>query len=188
MTIPGTAQNFSQAFEKPQTATENEKIPKHRRWLWISLRIILTIVVVGLLFWQIPWRNVFAIATGMKGFPLFGALLLWIPAHAFQFERLAVLAKHAGKEATWRDIFRSYWVGFTLGVITPGRIGQFGRCFALNVPVARAVGVSLIERFYATVVINGAGPWALLAMISSGVFVLPIGGWRTPLLVGLGLV
>ena len=188
MTIHGTAQDLSQSFVKPPPATENEQIPKNRRWLGISFRILLTIVVVGLLFWQIPWRSVFATATGMQGFPLLAALLLWIPAHAFQFTRWAILARHAGKEATWRDIFRSYWVGFTLGVITPGRIGQFGRCFALNVPVARAVGVSLIERFYATVVINGAGPWALLLMIFSGIFILPVGGWRAPLLAGLGII
>lgn len=169
-----------------------QKSSRRQRWWTIPLRLILTGAVVGLLLWQIPWRNVISSAASMRPQYLIWAILLWLPAHAFQFARWAILAKHAGKEATWADIFRSYWVGFTLAVVTPGRIGQFARCFGLKVPVARAIGVSLLERFYATIVLNGAGPLALALMILGGAF-LPAGVWRAPLalclcLIGLGVL
>jgi len=165
----------------------HEKNTRKRRWWTIPLRLILTAAVVGLLLWQIPWRDVLSSAASMRPRYLVWAILLWIPAHGLQFARWAILAKHAGKETTWPDIFRSYWVGFTLAVVTPGRIGQFGRCFALKVPAARAIGVSLLERFYATVVLNGAGPLALAVMILGGAF-LPAGVWRIAVLSGLCFV
>jgi uncharacterized membrane protein YbhN (UPF0104 family) len=157
-----------------------------KSWWTILVRLILTGAVIGLLLWQIRWRDVLSSAMGMQPGLLLWAILLWIPAHGLQFARWVILARHAGKEATWGDIVRSYWVGFTLAVVTPGRIGQFGRCFALRVPAARAIGVSLLERFYATVVLNGAGPLALAIMILSGAF-LPATNWRIPLVVCLCL-
>jgi uncharacterized membrane protein YbhN (UPF0104 family) len=160
---------------------------RRHHWRSILLRALLTLAVIALLFWQVPWTDVVSTAAGMQLRLLIVAILLWLPAHALQLLRWAILARHAGKEATWRHIFRSYWVGFTLAVVTPGRVGQFGRCFALNVPVARGLGVSLLERFYASVVLFGAGPLALAAMILGGVS-FPVGTWRTPLLVGLCLM
>lgn len=169
----------------PPSVADSSASPR-RHWRSIMLRALLTLAVIGLLFWQVPWTNVVATAAGMKLSLLMVAILLWIPAQGLQIARWAILARHAGR-TTWRHIFRSYWVGFTLGVVTPGRIGQFGRCFALDVPVARALGVSLLERFYASVVLYGAGPLALAVMIAGGVS-FPVGTWRTPLLIGLCLM
>jgi uncharacterized membrane protein YbhN (UPF0104 family) len=174
------------AAVKPPSVVDSSASSRHH-WRSIMLRVLLTGAVIGLLFWQVPWTSVVSTAAGMKPGLLMVAILLWIPAQGLQLARWAILAKHAGKEATWRHILRSYWVGFTLAVVTPGRVGQFGRCFALNVPVARGLGVSLLERFYASVVLFGAGPLALAAMILGGVS-FPVGTWRTPLLIGLCLM
>lgn len=192
MTLPNPAQALARIFTRRRPATDSRSLLNHRwsarrSWRGILLRAILTAAVIGILFWQVPWRAVVSTAAGMQAGLLTAAILLWVPAHLLQFTRWAILAKHAGKEATWPDIFRSYWVGFTLAVVTPGRVGQFGRCFALRVPVARAVGVSLLERFYAAVVLNGAGPLALAIMLLAGIS-MPVGSWRFPLLVGLCLM
>ncbi|MFH1010345.1 MAG: lysylphosphatidylglycerol synthase transmembrane domain-containing protein [bacterium] len=188
MNISNPIQAIVRAFVRrlPALDAEQDSI-KRQRWPGILLRVVLTGAVIGLLFWQIPWRGVVASAAGMKAGFLLAAILLWIPNHAFQFFRWALLVKGADKEESWTDIFRSYWVGFTLGVITPGRVGQFARCFALRMPLTRAVGASLLERFYATVALNGAGPLALVALILAGMF-SPVGIWRIPLLAALSLV
>jgi uncharacterized membrane protein YbhN (UPF0104 family) len=166
------------------TRTETKRRAK---WPGLLLRVLLTIVVIALLFWQIPWQGVFSAAAGMKRQLLILAILLSVPNHVFQFLRWALLVKHAGKEATWPEIFRSYFVGFSLGIVTPGRVGQFARCFALKLPVTRSVGASLLERLYATVALDSAGPLAFGAMILAGHY-FPSGLWRIPLLIVLGAI
>jgi len=188
MTIPNPIQTIAGALARGIDGFGGEHgSMKKQRWPGILLRTVLTAGVIGLLFWQIPWRGVVAAAGGMESHVLLAAILLWVPNHAFQFLRWALLVKRAEKGESWSDIFRSYWVGFTLGVVTPGRVGQFARCFALNMPLTRAVGASLLERFYATVALNSLGPLALAALILAGMF-SPVGIWGILLLAALSLV
>jgi uncharacterized membrane protein YbhN (UPF0104 family) len=83
------------------------------------------------------------------------------------------LAKEAGPDVSRGDIHRGFWVGYTLGLVTPGRIGQYGRALALrNCSLARAAGLTFIERSYSAIAVNGFG---LLALVF-----LPTLGWIAP--------
>jgi uncharacterized membrane protein YbhN (UPF0104 family) len=98
--------------------------------------------------------------------------LLWLPTQAFQFWRWSYLAKQAGPNIDPADIRRGYWVGYTLGLMTPGRIGTYGRALALkNCSLARAAGLTIVERNYSAFVLNGLG---LLVLVW-----LPYAGWTS---------
>lgn len=139
----------------------------------IVLRIGLTAGLFVLLFWQVSWHQVWDAVQTLDLHLLFWVCLLWIPTQYLQYIRWAILAREAGKGVSRADIHKSYWVGFTLGLVTPGRVGQFGRALALhNCSLSRAIGVSAIERGYSAITINGFG---LLAIV-----MLPWLGWAPP--------
>ena len=139
----------------------------------LALRIGLTAALFALLFWQVSWRKVWEAVHSLDPTLFWWVCLLWLPTQYLQYLRWAILAREAGDGVSRGDIRRSYWVGFTLGLITPGRVGQFGRALALhNCSLSRAIGVSAIERGYSAITINGFG---LLSLV-----LLPWLGWMPP--------
>jgi uncharacterized membrane protein YbhN (UPF0104 family) len=139
----------------------------------IALRLGLTAALFALLFWQVRWQQVWDSVQSLDGKLFVWVCLLWIPTIYLQYVRWALLAREAGEGVSRGDIRRSFWVGFTLGLVTPGRVGQFGRALALhNCSLSRAMGLSAMERGYSAITINGFG---LLALV-----LLPWLGWMPP--------
>lgn len=139
----------------------------------IALRIVVTGALLALLFWQVKWQDVWLAIQNLDGRLFYVALLLALPTQYAQFLKWELLAKEAGPGVTRGDIHRGFWVGYTLGLVTPGRIGQYGRALALrNCSLARAAGLTFIERSYSALVVNGFG---LLALVF-----LPLLGWISP--------
>ena len=139
----------------------------------VIFRTLFTVALLGLLFWQIPLEGVWSAVRNLDTRLFTFALLLAIPTQFFQFLRWASLAKDAGPDVNRLDIHRGFWVGYTLGLVTPGRVGQYGRALALhNCSLARAAGLTFLERTYSSIVINGLG---LIA-----IFVLPLLSWLPP--------
>lgn len=136
------------------------------------LRVVVTLAVLILLFWQVSWQSVWVAFQNLKIESLLIVCLLWIPTQGFQYLRWAYLAKQAGPDVSSADIYRGYWVGYTLGLMTPGRIGTYGRALALkNCSLARAAGLTIVERNYSAFVLNGLG---LITIVW-----LPYAGWTS---------
>jgi uncharacterized protein (TIRG00374 family) len=159
-----------------------------RRWPKMLLRGGITAAILAVLFWQVHWSSVWSALRTMDSTLLGIACLLWIPTQWLQFVKWDIVARTAGNEVPRSDIHRGYWVGYTLGVMTPGRIGQLGRALVLrNCSTATAIGIGIVERGYTALVINALGIFSLA--------LLPGLGWMSnmqmpPLWVrtGLGLV
>jgi uncharacterized protein (TIRG00374 family) len=148
--------------------------PRARAPIWSQLlRFALTAMLFVLLFWQVRWRDVWTVTKDVNGTLLFWTCLMWFPTQYLQYLRWQLLAREAGPDVSQGDIRRSYWVGFTLGLITPGRIGQVGRALALHrCSLSRALGLSAMERAYSGLAINGMG---LLSLV-----ILPLLDWIPP--------
>jgi uncharacterized membrane protein YbhN (UPF0104 family) len=143
------------------------------RILSILVRVLLTAGLLLLLFWQVSWRKVWDVVQSLDGDLLAATCALWIPTQVLQFVKWNMLAREAGDNISGGDIQRGYWVGFTLGLITPGRVGQLGRALALhNCSLPRAFGLTAVERGYTALTMNALGFFALVA--------LPLLGWRSP--------
>jgi uncharacterized membrane protein YbhN (UPF0104 family) len=157
----------------PITPLQQDAAPTGTNHWKLALRIGLTAALFILLFWQVKWAQVWVAIQSLDMRPFAWVCLLWFPTTYLQYLRWAVLAREAGEDVSRGDIRRSYWVGFTLGLVTPGRVGQFGRALALhNCSLSRAMGLSAIERGYSAITINGFG---LLALV-----LLPWLGWVPP--------
>jgi uncharacterized protein (TIRG00374 family) len=140
----------------------------------LFLRVGIAAGLLALLFWQVSWPKVWDVAQSLDGGLLAAACILWVPTQILQFAKWSLLAREAGENTTRADIHRGYWVGFTLGLVTPGRIGQFGRALALhNCSLPRAFGLTAVERVYTGLTLNALGLLTLVA--------LPLLGWQSPM-------
>jgi uncharacterized protein (TIRG00374 family) len=138
-----------------------------------AAKLLITGLLFVLLFSQIHWSAIWTALQTIDGTLLFWTCVMWIPTQYLQFLRWDLLAREAGAEVSRRDIHRGYWVGFTLGLITPGRVGEVGRALALhNCPLPRAIGLSAMERAYSAIAMNSFG---LLSLV-----ILPRLGWVPP--------
>jgi uncharacterized protein (TIRG00374 family) len=157
--------------------TDHENKPRKSGWSRIFsaiLRVLLTVGLLVLLFWQVSWRDVWRIVQSLDMTLLAVTCAMWIPTQWLQFVKWDLLASEASEHIRRSDIHRGYWVGFTLGLITPGRVGQLGRALALNnCSLPRAFGLTAVERGYTALTMNALG---LLA-----IFVLPFLGWQAPI-------
>jgi len=148
-------------------------VAKRPRLLKTVVRVLITAIVFALLFWQVSWNSVWSAIGKLDGGYFALVILLCLPTQYFQYLRWAYLARQAGPDVRNTDIHKGYWVGYTLGLLTPGRIGTYGRALALqNCSLARAAGLTIVERSYSAFVLNGLG---LIALV-----VLPMMGWLSP--------
>ncbi|MBK6766957.1 MAG: flippase-like domain-containing protein [bacterium] len=137
----------------------------------LALKVLLTAVLLGTVFWQVRWSEITGNVSRMDTAGLLAAVLLWIPNLYLQYYRWKLTARRAGTEVLNEDIRASFWLGHTLGFATPGRIGAFGRAlFLSNVPLGRAAALTVLERTYAALTVNGLG------LVSLGI--LPYLGWH----------
>jgi len=152
---------------------EDRAETRSSRVIGILIRVLLTAGLLFLLFWQVSWRKVWDVVQSLDGTLLMVTCILWIPTQVLQFVKWNMLAREAGDDIRRGDIHRGYWVGFTLGLITPGRVGQLGRALALhNCSLPRAFGLTAVERGYTALSMNALGFLALVA--------LPLLGWQSP--------
>lgn len=157
-----------------QTTVNSSSVALGQNKPWAMPRwakIALTIGVLLLLSWQVRWSEVLAVVTGASAIGLFAAVLLWFPNQGLQYLRWSFIARRASVRPEGRDVHASYWLGHTLGFITPGRVGAYGRgLFLHNVPVGEATALTVLERSYSAITVNGFGMIALA--------ILPQLGWQ----------
>ena len=71
----------------------------------------------------------------------------------FQFRKWRLLV-HLVKPAAWTEILASLLAGFSLGLITPGRLGEFGRSvFIKNSDWKQLTGLIVIDKLFAMVMV-----------------------------------
>jgi uncharacterized membrane protein YbhN (UPF0104 family) len=159
--------------ERGQPGVTSGNAP-HRNPLKLIIRLVLTAAVLASLFWQVKWQQVWNLVATLPAETLVSVLLLCVPVHVLQYLRWSHIADRSGAAMRPGDLRRGYWVGFTLGLVTPGRLGQYGRALALHgCSIAEAFGISVLDRAYAGFTVNGIG---LIALAS-----LPLLGWQVKL-------
>jgi len=158
--------NLSQTYVEPNTAAQkpSRSLP---RWLKIGF----TVGLLALLAWQVRWADLAEALRNAHFEGFLAAAFLWIPNQWLQYMRWSLIARRSSRDVPRTDIRASYWLGHTLGFVTPGRIGAYGRgLFLKTVPVREATALTVLERLYSALSVNGIG------LIALGL--LPLLGWH----------
>lgn len=127
-------------------------------------QIVLSLGVAVVIVWRVPFAGLRAAFRNLEMGSLFLALfafLVLFSLRAYKWHRLMTLA---GKGPLRRSL-RSLFGGFALGLITPGRLGELGRCvFVRENERAQVALLTIYDRLLDF--------WALLTSMSASLFLL----------------
>lgn len=133
-----------------------------RRWAIWSGKLLLACILLVFLLQNVNSGVLFdTLATAQPLF-LVGALLLLIPNLLLQYQKWALLLRSVHPAVRPHDVRASLMLGFTFGIVTPARIGEFGgRAFAVRgadrLTLMGLTAVDKLATLIITVLVGGAG-------------------------------
>ena len=140
-----------------QEAVPKTKTAKHAKWIgWakLVLAVIFLVVLVQWIKWEELIQSLMAARTGM----LILAAVLLIPNILTQGFRWWYLLRRQTPGVPMKEIVASLMLGWTLGILTPGRVGQFARAFAVpSAPTLPTIGLTIVDKLFTLVWIVIAG-------------------------------
>ncbi|HPN46286.1 MAG TPA: lysylphosphatidylglycerol synthase transmembrane domain-containing protein [bacterium] len=126
----------------------------HNKALLFCIKILIAALLLLSLRGKIGGGQITAAFQNARiGFIIFSFLLLGVNIF-LQFKKWQLLVRLAKPEVGNNEILSSLLAGMTLGLVTPGRIGEFGRAmFIKNFKWSEALGLVMIDKIFAVVVI-----------------------------------
>jgi len=146
---------------------QNEKMIRIR--IYWGLKLLITVFILAVLVKTIKFSEVLSALSKAEKGGMAAALSLLPLNLALQTVKWGILLKTLKRPIKAVDIFASLLVGFSLGLVTPGRLGEFGRAFAVKgAQPIQVAGLSVVDKFYNLVciaIIGGIGILTLPGMI-----------------------
>jgi uncharacterized membrane protein YbhN (UPF0104 family) len=140
-----------------------ENMTSRNKKVFFAIKITVSILILYFLIQKISFAEILIAAqTAQFGYILLALLLL--PANLLcQYKRWAYLVRFESQSASRTEILSSILAGITLGLATPGRLGEFGRfLFIREAQWPRMFGFLFLEKIYtmcALYVVGILGLW-----------------------------
>ncbi len=146
-----------------------------RRWAVWGGKLLIAALLLFLLVQNVNSNTLLPTLTGAQPLFLVGAVLLLIPNLLFQYRKWALLLRSVHPAVRPHDIGASLMLGFTFGVVTPARIGEFGgRAFAVRGTDRLAlIGLTAVDKLATLTVTVMAGSVGLLIFCIQHPFIDP---------------
>lgn len=118
-----------------------------RKISFFAAKILVASLTITVLVREISLERLLGAISTSKVEWVIGGIALLIPNLYIQFAKWRLLVRQETAAATNRQIFYSLLVGSALGLITPGRLGDFARsAFIRQADWARLVGLLMIDK------------------------------------------
>lgn len=98
------------------------------------LRVGVSVGIAGIILWRVPLRELWSAVETLNVSPLLSAFLCVAAMLIVRFLKWHGLLEAGGLKTTPADAARSLFGGFTLSMLTPGRLGELGRSLFVAVP------------------------------------------------------
>ena len=123
---------------------------KHRKLLLYLAKVIVAILVTLILIRKISLDEIiFALHTADRWLIAAGFSLVVVNL-GFQFRKWQLIVHRENRDIPARSVLGSLLVGMALGLITPGRVGEFGRSFFIRgADWARLMALTFIDKMIA---------------------------------------
>lgn len=110
------------------------------------------LVIFGFVLTKVNVPDIFVIFSGIRVFYITFAFLLTVPLIAIKTYRWKYLLKMQDIDYSFKAAFLMYLTGMYMGIITPGRVGEFIKGFYLrndkNVSLSKAFSGVLVDRLF----------------------------------------
>ncbi|MHB1425579.1 MAG: lysylphosphatidylglycerol synthase transmembrane domain-containing protein, partial [Gemmataceae bacterium] len=87
------------------------------------VRLLGSVILVGLLVWRIDWRQAATAFTHLNATYWFMALGLYLLTQGVSAARWQMLGNMLGLDGCWRDYFAYYFVGMFFNLVLPTSVG-----------------------------------------------------------------
>jgi uncharacterized protein (TIRG00374 family) len=119
-----------------------------KRIFWI-IKVAITIFILAILINTIKPREIISAFRGAERAPMVIAFALLPLNLILQIVKWRILLKSLKPTTSNSQVVESLLVGFTLGLATPGRLGELARAFAVrDCEPLQVMGLSLADKFY----------------------------------------
>jgi uncharacterized membrane protein YbhN (UPF0104 family) len=125
-----------------------------RKLLFWAAKILAAALLLTVLLRHLDARHLLEAASRANAPLLLAAVLLLLPNLATQYAKWALLLRRVRPDATSREVRNSLLLGFSLGLATPARVGEFGgRAAALHRDDApQLMGLTAVDKFLTMIV------------------------------------
>jgi uncharacterized protein (TIRG00374 family) len=112
------------------------------------LKIALTVILVGIILNTIGIKKLLLSFQGINIYLFIFAFLLSPPVVLLGTEKWRQIIKHEAKGIEFKNALVSFLGGMSLGLLTPGRVGEIGRILFIKKGGKGAlVGIALVDKF-----------------------------------------
>jgi len=137
-----------------------------RKLIWFKLLFTFVLLVALVKFIEVG--NILAAFSRARAVWIAAAGILLAPNLFLQWLKWHLLVRRAHGDAAPRQTFSSLLTGISLGLVSPGRSGEFGRAWFLPWnPKAPLVGFTLIDKLYTQVAMVLTGLFSLLVLFQT---------------------
>ncbi len=139
----------------------------NKRWFFFLFKICVASIILFVLIHRVQFEQIYlAFVNPTRPFFVFMAIILLVPNLFIQWYRWFFLLKLVEPQITVYESLNSYFGGFTIGMITPGRIGEVSRClFLKDIDKLKAAGMVFIDKLYSIAMIFTGGVWGIALLL-----------------------
>ena len=133
-----------------------------RKAILISTKLIVSSLVMTVLLQKISFEEIYAAAVQANlEYAVIAGLLVFLNLF-FQYKKWHLLVRLENPKIANTSILFSLFAGMTLGFITPGRVGEFGRSlFIKNADWSRLLGFTVVDKLFSALMIYFFGIFGL---------------------------
>lgn len=120
-----------------------------KKKILFGIKILISALLLGIIFLTIDMSNIRnAFLSARLDLLLIGVLLMPLNI-LFQEYKWRYLLKLVNPQTKFSESLGSLLGGFAFGIVTPGRIGEYGRSLLVkDTPQLKLVGLTVIDKFY----------------------------------------
>lgn len=151
-----SAADTDSAAAPPQTT--------RKRWFFV-VKILLTLGIIALIFNKIQLTEIRAEFKDVNWMPLAAGMIMTFPNIFVQYYKWRYLVRLLDPEISDSQIFTSLMCGFSIGLVTPGRLGEIGKgVFIRSQSKSQLTGMAILDKILSL--------WALAVLGVTSLFYL----------------
>lgn len=135
-----------------------------KTWQWQSMKALAAVALCAWLLQRLDSARLMHTLREMETANLVWACFLLLPNLGFQLLKWSLLVRAQIPEAGLKTIVRSFFVGMTLGTLTPGRVGEHARVACFPGQRTELTALSLLDKLSSSAVTSLVGALGLLAL------------------------
>jgi uncharacterized membrane protein YbhN (UPF0104 family) len=118
-----------------------------RKTVFLVLKLFVSVLLIYFIFTKIQLAEIHADLHDIRWPPFFIGMALTLPNILIQYYKWRYLIRIVDESVSEKEVFASLMCGFSIGLVTPGRLGEIGRgMFIHSAFKSEMTGMAIIDK------------------------------------------